>query len=316
MEGDGTYLCPMQVQVSRAAMLEGHANAVYMVGATADATHIYSGGGDNVLVEWDLGSFEALRVVARTPGVIYSTCIIPEYGLLLVGNNHGGIHVIDLREQTEIRYLLAHSNGVFDLLWHKEQERVYATGADGRLSVWDIRTFHCLETLGLCDAKLRHIRVSPDGNLLAVACGDNRVRVISVGTLQTVHAWEAHTMAVNALAFHPSGDYLLSGGKDAHLNVWAVRRDFEPVMSIPAHNYAIYSIVFHPGGHLFATGSRDKTIKLWDARSFGFLLRIDNEQHSGHTRSVNTLHWSACNNYLISGSDDRSVMVWSISTSG
>jgi WD40 repeat protein len=121
-------------------------------------------------------------------------------------------------------------------------------------------------------------------------------------------------MSVNAICFHPNGQWLLSGSKDAHLKIWDITDDFALHLSIPAHNYAIYSIVFHPEGHLFATGSRDKTIKIWDSENLDFLLRIDAANHLGHVNSVNDLKWTSHKGYLISGSDDRSLIVWEISS--
>jgi hypothetical protein len=40
------------------------------------------------------------------------------------------------------------------------------------------------------------------------------------------------------------------------------------------------------------------------------LTRLDNEKSGGHLNSVNALLWK--NDYLISGSDDRSIIVWEV----
>jgi len=116
------------------------------------------------------------------------------------------------------------------------------------------------------------------------------------------------------VSFHPSGNYLLSGSKDAYLNCWDMSNDYKAVEKIPAHNFAIYAIAWHPEGKLFATGSRDKTVKIWNADDLSFLLRIDHDKFQGHTHSVNALYWCRFNNYLISGGDDRKVFVWHIET--
>ena len=61
-----------------------------------------------------------------------------------------------------------------------------------------------------------------------------------------------------------------------------------------------------------ATASRDKTMKIWDANNFKLLKVIDTVRNGGHINSVNTLRWSKYNNWLISGSDDRSIIIWEI----
>jgi len=69
--------------------------------------------------------------------------------------------------------------------------------------------------------------------------------------------------------YSPDGKFLLTGGRDAHLNIWQTD-SYELIKSIPAHNWAIYDIVFNPDTTLFATASRDKTIKIWDAKHINY----------------------------------------------
>jgi WD40 repeat protein len=303
----------MKLSARRIAHLKGHESAVYTVGATLSEQRIYTGGGDRILAEWDLENAKVTGVAARTPGVIYSTTIIPERALLLVGNNLGGIHVMDLHRKAEIKYLLAHQQGVFRMLLSPDSRLVYAAGADGFLSVWETEGFTCVYRKNFCEGKLRDLALNLSGTELALACGDGMIRILSTDDFSELNVWKAHETSVNALAFHPGRGILLSGGRDAHLNIWDAANPGKALEKIPAHNYAVYSIVFEPTGLLFATGSRDKTIKIWDAESLQFLLRIEQQLHLGHVNSVNSLHWSKYRNYLISGSDDRSVMVWSLS---
>jgi WD40 repeat protein len=118
-------------------------------------------------------------------------------------------------------------------------------------------------------------------------------------------------LSANKVIKHPTKDIILSGGRDAHLNLieWPSCKIME---KIPAHNFAIYDIVFNPDKTLFATGSRDKNIKIWDASSLQFLYRIDKEKNEGHINSVNKLLWSSYKNTLVSTGDDRSIMGWQI----
>ena len=118
----------------------------------------------------------------------------------------------------------------------------------------------------------------------------------------------AHQSAVYVVRYSPDGKFILTGGKDAHLNIWNVE-NYELMKSIPAHNWAIYDIVFNPDASLFATASRDKTIKIWDAKTYELLKRITKTKFDGHTHSVNKLFWNTCPNYLVSVGDDKMIMV-------
>ena len=301
----------MEVTAKKKGVFKGHDGSLYTVGNSINRGCFLSAGSDKVVVEWDLDSPEPKSVIARTPGVIYCTCLIPEFGLLLVGTDQGGIHVIDLEKKAEVRYLLGHKAGVFEILWNPFKEEIFAAGGDGALTIWDIHDFHCKSTIDLGTKKLRGITFSRESGLIAVSRGDNKISLLSTETHEVIKTWEAHNSAVYAITFDPTGKYLLSGGKDAHLNIWETD-EFKLIQSIPAHNYAIYSIVYHPQKQLFATGSRDKTIKLWRADNFDFLLRIDKDNYDGHINSVNKIMWNLDGDYLISCSDDRTVISWEV----
>lgn len=304
----------MKIVAKRIAQLKGHDGAVYTVNQAPESNAFLSAGSDKMVVEWSLETNKPIHVLARTPGVIYCTCLIPEYNLLLVGNDQGGIHVIDLVKKAEVRYLLGHTKGVYSLSWNALTEQVYSSGGNGHWVSWSLHDFHAVKSMILSEKKIRTVAISENRKLVAIGTGEGSIVLLNSSNLEVVHQWKAHEMSVNSLCFHPNGTSLLSGSKDAHLKSWDIEEDFRLLVSIPAHNYAIYSIVFHPNKQLFATGSRDKTIKIWDANSCEFLLRIDAAQFQGHINSVNSLHWSSHKNFLISGSDDRSVMVWEIGT--
>jgi WD repeat-containing protein 61 len=302
----------MEVRAKKVETLSGHDGPVYSLNSLQTGNQVYSGGSDRVLAEWNLETFKPTRVVAHATGVIYTSCFIPQYSLLLIGNNLGGIHVIDLVKRAEVRYLLGHKNGVFSLVWNPKTEHIYAAGADGFVTVWNVHDFHCVKAIKLCEQKVRSLSLNHQTGILAIGCGDNYIRLIDTESLEELRAWEAHTQSVNVVSFDPTGQYLLSGSKDAFLNCWDVHHDFKAVEKIPAHNFAIYAIAWHPEAGLFATGSRDKTVKIWNATDLSFLLRIDHATFQGHTHSVNTLHWSRFNNYLLSGGDDKAIHVWEI----
>lgn len=298
------------MNVRKITELEGHQSALYTITEGFQKDELLSAGSERFVAKWNLDHPELAEVIAKASGVIYSLLKIPELNLLLVGNDQGGIHVVDISQKLEIRYLLAHKKGVFDLCLNADKSILYAAGGDGQLSIWDVNSFECILTVGCGELKIRQLAFSPNGEILAIACGDTQIRILDIKTNEIISQWEAHEMSVNALCFNPSGDVLMSGGKDAYLNVWDVK-SWSKIHSIPAHNYAIYSIVMQPDGKFFATGSRDKTVKIWDAANFDFLIRLDHENWLGHTHSVNKVLWKD-DNLLISAGDDRRVILWEI----
>lgn len=293
---------------SRSAVYSGHTGSVYSL-ANASGSAFYSGGGDRVVALWDLNKPDEGEVIARIPAIIYSMLLIGDE--LLVGVSEGGIHVIDAANKAEKRLLKYHDSGVFGLFYEPVHGMVFSLSGDGMLGVMNASGLTLEKKLSLGTGKLRSVAVNADATLMAVGAGDGSVYVFSLPELTPVRHWQAHQegFSVNAVEFSPDGKWLMTGSRDAHLNVYDVADGFKELQSIPAHNYAIYSIEYHPEGNIFATASRDKTIKIWDAQTMSVLQRLDREKHDGHVNSVNKIIWHP-DGTLISASDDRSVISW------
>jgi WD repeat-containing protein 61 len=232
---------------------------------------------------------------------------------LLVGQALGGIHVISLSERNEIRLLQYHTAPIFHIGVSNKHKLLFSLSGDGKLGILDATSLALNGILTIGEGKLRTAAVNDEETLLAIGSADGAVSVFSLPDLKPVKHFQAHKegFSVNAVTFSPDGRLLLSGSRDAHMNVFAVADDFKLQQSIPAHNYAIYSIAYSPDKSLLATGSRDKTIKIWNPETFEVLHRIDNQKSEGHKNSVNKIIWHN-SGHLISASDDRTIMIWSI----
>jgi WD40 repeat protein len=201
-----------------------------------------------------------------------------------------------------------HTAPIFDIKYSLETNCFYTAAGDGNFAVCSLDTLSLIKIKKLSNEKVRSIDFNYKTSEIALALGDCNIVVFDLHTLDHKIDFLAHKLASNVVRYSPDGKFLLTGGRDAHLNIWQVE-NYELVKSVPAHNWAIYDIVFSPDGTLFATASRDKTIKIWDAKTFQLLQRITKENFDAHTHSVNKLIWSTYNNYLISAGDDRMVLV-------
>jgi len=301
----------MKISAHRVHALKGHQAAVYAVSKGTLPDTIITAGSDKNIVEWDLHGIKPPRVIAHSASVVYSLLPLQKEPIMLIGNNQGGIHVVDLSKKAEVRYLLAHTIGVFDLIEIPSKNEFIASGADGNITVWSTEDFHCKHELKISEMKVRKMALSPDESKLALACSDQKIRILNTENFEVIKTIDDHQDAVNAVVFSPDSLYLISGTKDAHLQVRSAT-DYELLYNIPAHNYAIYSIAFSASGTLMATASRDKTIKIWNAGSFEVLHRFDATKNEGHKNSVNAIYWCPSTDLLASVSDDQSVMLWEV----
>lgn len=301
------------IQVHKIGLLAGHSASIYNLCEGANSYELFSCGSDRSLLKWDLTTSEA-QVLAKFPGAVYSILYIPDKELLFAGLTDGGISIVDLNQKKEIKKLQHHHAPIFDLTYSKENACIVAASADGAISFINAETLTCIKIVKLCTAKIRNLALNAAETELAVACGDGSIRLFDMQNQKEIFSIEAHQDSANCVLYHPNGEFLLSGGKDAHLCVWKRNDTGELILhsKIPAHNYALYSLAFHPDGNYFASGSRDKTVKIWNAHTFEFLLRINKESYEGHLNSVNKILWSSHKNWLISAGDDRAILLWDL----
>lgn len=295
--------------VEKKHVCTGHRAAVYALAPGSDARHVLSAGGDGWIVSWDLDAPETGQLVASVETRVFALCTLPGGKRLVAGNMNGGIHWIDLEHPEATRNVQHHQKGVFDLI-HADGS-VFSAGGEGTLTRWNPETGRSVESYQLSNKSLRSIAWAPGRRVLAVGASDGAIYLLDSDTLALRHSIAtAHPPSVFTLAWSPDERCLLSGGRDAMLRVWDASDDFRLLSEQAAHWFTVNHLVFSPDGTLFATASRDKTIKIWDTASFQLLKVIDVMRYGAHLNSVNRLLWLP--DCLVSGSDDRSLMLWQV----
>jgi len=300
------------LKVKKIAQLTGHNASVFALAKGKDTRHFLSGSGDGWVVEWSLDSPDLGKLIARVERNIFSLHSLPDSQRLLAGNMDGGLHWVNLADENLNKDILHHKKGVFDLL--QIDDNIYSAGGAGMLTKWSVEKGRTLESLQLTNQSLRSLAYSKSHNEIAVGASDNHIYFLDADSLELKHKIEnAHDNSVFAIHFSADEKLLFSGGRDAQLKVWDLENDNQNISQQSAHWYTINTIALHPKGHIFATGSRDKTIKIWDAQTFKLLKVLDTLRDGCHVNSVNALLWLE-DGTLISGSDDRSLILWKVET--
>ena len=160
------------------------------------------------------------------------------------------------------------------------------------------------------------IAVSPDGQTLATAAGDNTVKLWRVSDQRLIRTLVGHQSTVSSVAFSPNGQFVASGGDEAlgssigHVKLWRVSDGaFLFDFKVPAGSGLAYSVAVSPDGTLLASAHANGNIYLL-RMSDGALVRT----LSGHTDQVFAVAFSPDGTMLASGSGDRTVRIWRVST--
>lgn len=299
-----------KIEVKKVATLGGHKDCIYTLQPGPEPNLFFSSGADGMIVQWDLNDLSKAHLMANVERSVYAIDYYAERNALIIGENHEGIHILDLDTKIEIGSLKLSDSQIFDIKTVKD--RIFMAHGDGQVVVLDITTLQTVHEFQATDQSARCIAINEAKAEFAVGYSDNKIRVYSLTHWELKHEINAHKISVFTVQYSPDQRYLISGSRDAHLKVWDVENGYSLKESIVAHMFAINHLVYSPDGKHFVTCSMDKSIKVWDAETFTLLKVIDKARHAGHGTSVNKLLWSSHNNLLVSGSDDRSLSVWDI----
>lgn len=285
--------------------ISGHNGAIY--DAIFCAPFIFTSSADKFVAQWNPETGEQTKFAVKLERSAYNIAFSPKSNLLAVGTNNGGIHVIDTEKREEIRLLTQHKSAVFALTYNSEKRHFYSGDKDGVFCVWDAETFDLLITLPYNCGKIREISLNENGDFLAICCQDGYIRILETAFFNLVHEIKAHKNGANCALF--DGDFLYTGGKDAHIKKWNWKEE-ELLMSSPAHNYAVYDLEFIDNKQKIVSVSFDKCIKLWNTEGFTIIERIEFKDR-GHRHTVNRIAKISEDSFATVG-DDRKIKIWKL----
>ena len=148
---------------------------------------------------------------------------------------------------------------------------------------------------------------SADGTTSAWG-SDRHVLMANVGQEQKPTVLEAHHASITAIAFSPSGAFLVTGDADGVVNVWNLARaTVQRVLS--THHDSITAVVFSRDGTMIATASQDGTLRLWDFATGGELIVID-----GHHAPVSAIAFHLGKRQIVTAGEDHTIRLWDLET--
>lgn len=156
-----------------------------------------------------------------------------------------------------------------------------------------------------------------------ILCNQNQT-LISASSDRTVKVWNPHDPQhslsphvlgthkdyVKALAHASESGYVASGGFDKCIKLWDIREArAAPMLELDdkAVKTSVYALSVNPSGSVIAAGSPEQHVKVWDPRSGKKCAEL-----VGHTDNVRAVLVSEDGRFLLSGSADSTVRLWSL----
>src|SRR6185295_7159013 len=98
---------------------------------------------------------------------------------------------------------------------------------------------------GRLEGKVFCVDLSPDRRTAALGFDNGDIQVLEIDSGRQIARFHAHAGGVGSVAFTPSGDHLVSGGRDKAVAFWEIRTQTKLSSSIE-HRGSVCAVAVSP----------------------------------------------------------------------
>ncbi|KAL1719604.1 quinon protein alcohol dehydrogenase-like superfamily [Schizophyllum commune] len=324
--------------------LQGHDASVMSVAFSPDAKSIVSGSEDRTIRIWDSPMLEARSDKSKpsthangeaTASPLLSdgaaghtdwvNCVAfsPDGKRIASGSIDCTVRLWDVATCHQIgQPLKGHTAQLNCIAFSPGSKRLLSGSSDGSIRLWNVDTGE--QSSQGFDGHRGHILAvaySPDGMLAASGSQDSMIRLWNATTGESVAELQGHSGGVASVAFSPDGKLIASGSHDRTIRIWDVAMKKQLGEPLAGHEASVASIAFSPDGKHIISGSHDQTLRIWDVatrRQVGDALTEHDHGDFGAGDlvfgEVNSVAFSPDGKCFVSGSSDRTIIVWDAET--
>jgi periodic tryptophan protein 2 len=307
-------------------VLSGHRQQVRNAWFSASQESIYTVSEDGALFRWEFVPKqqdeeeesadpvdERWRIVQRNyfmqNAKLKCATFHPPTGLLTVCFDNGLFSLYEVPSFSNIHSLSMASSPISAVSINKTGEWLaFGSSKTGQLLVWE----HASESNILKQSShldtMTTLSYSPDSTRIITGADDGLIKIWDVSSGFHIATFTEHTSAVTASAYSKRGNILFTSSLDGSVRAWDMLR-YRNFRTFTAPTRLSFScLAIDPSAEVVCAASHDSfDIHLWSVQTGALLDRL-----SGHEGPISTLAFTPDGRYLVSGSWDRTIRVWSV----
>ncbi|CAG9316474.1 unnamed protein product [Blepharisma stoltei] len=311
---------------------------------SSDGNYLFVVTADQRLKSWEISpNFEANAKQNMTAIKTVSFSFDSEY--FAASNEEGWIFIFFTKNQKLFKEFKAHNHWISRVFW---SWNIMATSSiDNYIKIWDIYTCSPLQIIQanknidispdgkkiLSCSRLNLINIfdiekgqmisqwkanrqqvhmwiwSQCGKFVIVCSADRSISIWKADNQELIAEFIKHNHEVTLISLSTCGNFLISSSLDKNIKVWYlgnIDQNFQGACVIKDFRMEnlTTSIKWNYDGTKCLWGDSQGTIAIWDRCTGKFI------SFNAHIDSVTSIDSSRCGNFLITGSNDRTVKLW------
>ncbi len=285
--------------VQRAAHWQAHQGAVYSLDILPNG-ELVSGGGDGLVIRWDLKSQQPIRKWGPFSGAPF---VVRSVGTeIYAGLFRRGLVVLDAKAPQLIAYwdkrvsVFAISQPVGPHLWIGMSQ--------GYLMQWNLESHEPAAIYQVGNHSWRSVEVVND----TIWAGNSQGELLIINQNgKPLFLGRIHQKAI--FAFHATPGFVASASHDRQIQLWDPHFESAPKLTKQLQGHTRGVLTVTQWQKWLISGSQDKSIKIWDTTS-GKAIRTIHPifSSSAHQYAINAL--ASTQHFFVAGSEDRSISLW------
>ncbi|NJR40623.1 MAG: WD40 repeat domain-containing protein [Leptolyngbyaceae cyanobacterium CSU_1_4] len=254
------------------------AQEVGTVALTAEGQTLASGSIDGTVRLWNWKTGQLLQTLTGHSSLVTSVAFSPNGQTLASGSGDKTIRLWNVNDGS-LQRTITTQQFIETLAFSPTDDMLASAGIGMKVDLWNGSTGKLIRSLGRYTGVIYAIAFSPDGQSLAFSpdanadnpsLEQNTLRLWNLRGEQIGQPLKGHTDYIDAIAFSPTGQTLVSGSLDKTVKVWNVQTGMlipgTAIQEYLKDDRRILAIAYRPDGKAFAVSSGDGSIKIFISR--------------------------------------------------
>jgi len=143
-----------------------------------------------------------------------------QYPFIISGSDDNTLKLWDLNSGNCLRSFWGHKYGINAIAISKDDRYVVSGSSDNTLKLWDLNSGNCLRTYKGHKNGVKDLAITPDERFIISGSLDNTIRLWDLNTGECVRTFEEHEDDVYAVAITQDGCYIVSSSRNNKLWLW------------------------------------------------------------------------------------------------